>query len=141
MPGGKARTEHAEQVILVGRIRAFHPDVLVYAVPNGGGRTAWDAGRLKAEGVLAGVPDLVVAEPRGQYHGLYVEMKRTVGGAVSKKQGEVMAKLRDRGYKVLVCDQGAEDAFERVEAYLALPPDPRVAEARSRAAAARDLLS
>ena len=122
----KPRTEHQEQVILVGRLRAFHPDILVYAVPNGGGRTGWDATRLKAEGVLAGVPDLVFAEPRGVYHGLYVEMKRTTGGSVSNKQKSVMQKLVARGYMVMVADKGAEKAYEAVCEYLALPktPDP-----------------
>ncbi len=105
----------------MGRLRAFHPDVLVYAVPNGGGRTGWDATRLKAEGVLAGVPDLVFAEPRGVYHGLYVEMKRVTGGSVSDKQDDVMRKLRARGYKVMVADEGAEKAYEEVCRYLAKP--------------------
>ncbi len=122
----KPRSEHQEQVILVGRVRAFHPDILVYAVPNGGGRTGWDATRLKAEGVLAGVPDLVFAEPRGVYHGLYVEMKRMVGGSVSSKQAGVMKRLLARGYAVIVADEGAEKAYEEVCQYLALPktPDP-----------------
>ncbi len=122
----KPRSEHQEQVILVGRIRAFHPDILVYAVPNGGGRTGWDATRLKAEGVLPGVPDLVFAEPRGVYHGLYVEMKRTVGGSVSAKQKSVMEKLVARGYMVIVADKGAEKAYTDVCEYLEqpAPPDP-----------------
>ncbi len=120
----KPRTEHQEQVILVGRLRAFHPDVLVYAVPNGGGRTGWDATRLKAEGVLPGVPDLVVAEPRGEYHGLYVEMKRTKFGSVSSKQASVMNKLLARGYAVMVADEGAEKAYEEICQYLALPRTP-----------------
>lgn len=105
----------------MGRLRAFHPDVLVYAVPNGGGRTGWDATRLKAEGVLAGVPDLVFAEPRGVYHGLYVEMKRTTGSSVSSKQDSVMKKLLARGYAVMVADEGAEKAYEEICQYLALP--------------------
>lgn len=120
----KPRSEHQEQVILVGRIRAFHPDVLVFAVPNGGGRTGWEATRLKAEGVLAGVPDLVFAEPRGVYHGLYVEMKRTTGGAVSAKQKSVMEKLVARGYAVMVADEGAEKAYDDVCEYLSCRPPP-----------------
>ena len=76
---------------------------------------------MKAEGVLAGVPDLVVAEPRGGYHGLYVEMKRATGGSVSSKQDDVMTKLRARGYKVMVADEGAEKAYEEVCRYLKKP--------------------
>ncbi len=47
--------EHAEQVKLVQRVRAFHPDVLIAAIPNGGDRSASERVRLHGEGVLAGL--------------------------------------------------------------------------------------
>ena len=43
---------------------------LLYHVPNGGSRHKAEAGRLRAEGVKAGVPDLCLPVARGQYHGL-----------------------------------------------------------------------
>ncbi len=116
----KVPTEHTEQAKLVGRIRSFYRDVIVFAVPNGGLRNKAEAVRLKAEGVLAGVPDLVVAEPRGRYHGLYVEMKRRKGGRVSDDQLKIHRRLRRKGYKVLV-GWGVDDVWDEVEEYLALP--------------------
>jgi len=118
------RTEHQEQVILVARIRQFLRGVLVFAVPNGGKRGKREAARLKAEGVLAGVPDLVIAEPRGGFHGMCVELKREKGGRTSKAQKEVIAGLRARGYHVVV-SAGADEAFRQIETYLALPPGAR----------------
>ncbi len=77
--------EHTEQVKLVQRVRAFYPDVIIAAIPNGGNRTASERVRLHQEGVLAGMPDLCVLEPCGGHHGLFVEMK-TATGQQSKEQ-------------------------------------------------------
>ena len=112
-------TEHTEQAKLVGRARSFWPGVIVFAVPNGGLRNKREAVRLKAEGVLAGVPDLMFAEPRGRYHGLYVEMKRQKRSRVSDEQAEMHRRLRRRGYKVLI-GWGVNDVWDDVERYLGL---------------------
>ena len=113
------KTEYQEQVLLVARIRLLS-DILVFAVPNGGKRGKAEAVRMKAEGVLPGVPDLVIPEPRGGFCGLYVEVKRTQGGRLSEAQEKVIAKLRARGYFVITADKGSEHAFNLVKAYLAL---------------------
>lgn len=118
-------TEHTEQAKLVGRLQSFYPDALVFAVPNGGLRHKREAIRLKAEGVLPGVPDLVIAEPRSVYHGLYVEMKRRKGGRLTEDQEKVHAQLRARGYAVMV-GYGVDDVWDRIERYLALPVSPRL---------------
>lgn len=116
----KIPLESTEQIKLVGRTRTFYPDVIVFAVPNGGLRNKREAVRLKAEGVLKGVPDLVFAEPRGRYHGLYVEMKRRKGSAVTEDQRKLHRRLRRKGYKVMI-GYGVDDVWDEVEAYLALP--------------------
>lgn len=113
-------TEHTEQAKLVGRVENFYPDVIVFAVPNGGLRNKREAIRFKAEGVRPGVPDLVFAEPRGRYHGLYVEMKRQKHSRVSDDQLRMHRRLRRKGYKVLI-GWGVDDVWPQVEAYLALP--------------------
>lgn len=115
------RPERVEQVQLVARVRNFYPDVIIFAVPNGGLRDKRVGARLKAEGVLASVPDLVVAEARGPYHGLYIEMKR-VGGKATLDQADMMHRLRVRGYSVELAADGVDAAFAMVERYLALPP-------------------
>jgi hypothetical protein len=49
-------------------------DLLIH-VPNGGSRDLRTAQRLKAEGVLPGVADLVLFIPNKTHHGLFIELK------------------------------------------------------------------
>jgi len=57
--------EHIDQVKVVQHFRAFYPDIIIAAIPNGGDRTASERVRLHSEGVLAGMPDLCVLEALG----------------------------------------------------------------------------
>ena len=112
-------SEHTAQAQLVTRVRSFYPDVIIAAVPNGGSRDIREAVKLKAEGVLPGFPDLILAEPRGEYHGLFLEMKREKGGRLEPRQRRMLDRLRERGYLAEVA-YGVEDAWKQVEDYLAL---------------------
>src|SRR5262245_4790342 len=58
---------------------------LMYAVPSGGARDVVTAGRLKAEGVKAGVPDTHLPIANRWFHSLYIEFK--VPSKVTAKDG------------------------------------------------------
>ena len=88
--------------------RATFPSILIYAIPNGGKRSITEAKRLKAEGVVPGIPDLHVPAWK-----LRIEMKRQKGGRVSTEQDEVMDYLQTVGDTCLVC-AGFEDARRQV---------------------------
>lgn len=90
---------------------------LMYHVPNGGYRNKAEAGRFRAQGVKSGVPDIVLPVARGGYHGLYIELKRTVGGRVSEEQREWLDRLTAQGYYTAVC-RGWEEAKNVIEGYL-----------------------
>ena len=112
-------TEHQDQVRLVMYLRTFYPQVLVAAVPNGASVSGPQRVKLVSEGLLPGFPDLCVLEPRGAFHGLFVEMKSTAKTAVvSRQQYQVHAKLRAKGYKVLIC-YGYDRALASILGYLA----------------------
>ena len=113
----KLPSEHAEQVTLIDWMEVHHPDVRIFAIPNGGKRGKLEAMRLQAEGVSPGVPDLMIPTPRGHYHGLFVEMKRTKGGSVSKEQKDWIAYLQAQGYRAIVC-RGFEESKREIECYL-----------------------
>ena len=110
-------SEHAEQVTLVKWLSISHPTVRIFAIPNGGRRGKLEAMRLQLEGVSPGVPDLMLPTPRGQHHGLFVEMKRTKGSSVSKEQKDWIAYLQAQGYQAIVC-RGFEEAKREIECYL-----------------------
>lgn len=75
---------------------------LLFAVPNGGARDRVTGAILKAEGVVAGVSDLLLLVPRGGYHGLCIEMK-TRTGRQSKSQKEWQQEVEAQGYRYVVC--------------------------------------
>ena len=88
--------------------RKTYPDTRILAIPNGGIRSASAGASLKAEGVSAGVPDLVVPEWL-----LWIEMKREAGGTVSPAQKDWIVYLESIGHQVII-GRGFEDAREQV---------------------------
>lgn len=73
----------------------------LFAVPNGARTAISVAGRLKREGMRAGIPDLVLPVPAGGYAGLLVEMK-TATGATSADQRAWHKALEALGHKVVI---------------------------------------
>ena len=78
-----------------------------------------------------GYPDLFIAEPRGKYHGAYIELKKA-GTRIFKKDGtlvadehireqfDVLEQLRKRGYMAeFAC--GFDEAKEIIDNYLGRP--------------------
>ena len=98
-------TEHEEQCALFEWADCCLPMVsaLLFAIPTGGHRRIAVAGKLKAEGVKAGVPDIFFALPRNGKHGLFIEMKRVKGGSVRREQKAMIDRLRVAGYQVEIC--------------------------------------
>jgi len=113
-------TEHEEQVTLFQWIE-YQPTIrdIAYAVPNGGLRHKAVAGKLKAEGVRSGIPDVVIPLRRAQYGALYIEMKVRKGGRVSDDQAFRMQALANAGNLCVVCN-GADEAIDEIKEYLEL---------------------
>lgn len=112
-----AQPEHNLQVACLKWLRIAYPKVLCYAIPNGGQRNAIVAKHLKEEGVTAGIPDLHIPIPRGNYASLYIEMKNGKAGRLSDHQKELIPRLQAYGNKVVVCRTMAEFRKE-IEEYL-----------------------
>jgi hypothetical protein len=74
---------------------------------------------LERQGLKKGVPDNFIAEPRGSFHGLFIELKRAKK-SLSKKspeQRQWIKALNEKGYKAAFC-HGAEEAKRLVLEYL-----------------------
>ena len=96
------------------------PEFALFAIPNGGARDAVTGALMKAEGVRAGAPDLMLAVPWGPYHdnsGLFIEMKANKNKPTSQ-QLAFIAYLESAGYKCAV-HWSAISAIEEIKAYLA----------------------
>ena len=123
--------EHNIQAACVRWFGYAHPELrgLLFSVPNGGARSKATAGRLKAEGVVAGVSDLILLVPccRAKItennaaeieirHALCIEMKKN-GGYQSPEQKDWQKKVEGHGYKYAVC-RSLDEFIDTVEAYL-----------------------
>lgn len=114
-------TEEQEQAAIFEWVQLMTPQYpeldLLFHVPNGGLRSKPEAVRMKKTGVKPGVPDLCLPVPRGESHGLFIELKRKHGGKVSPDQKAWIEALTDQGYYAEVC-RGAEEACDLITAYL-----------------------
>lgn len=122
-------TEHDEQRALFQWRDAMAAQVpalrTMYAIPNGGARDAVTGAMLRAEGVLAGIPDICLPVPRRMedgalYGALYIEMKRADrSNGPTPSQETVIALLRENGNMAVVC-YGCAEAISVIGAYLGL---------------------
>lgn len=120
-------TEEMEQTALLDWAQrlslAACPELkLLHAIPNGGRRSKSEAARMKRAGVKAGVPDLCLPVARNGCHGLYIELKRRMGGRISPKQMEWLYDLTEQGYRCMVCE-GWEEAAREISDYMGIRPE------------------
>lgn len=130
---GKAMTEDGHQSVLfqwANLATAKHPELRwLYAIPNGGLRSKATAGRLKAQGVKAGYPDIGLDVARHGFHGLRIELKvpevKAIPGATKRKppgrtspeQDAWLEQLRTQGYRAEVA-YGWVQAMAIIQEYL-----------------------
>ena len=112
--------EAREQARLVAALRRqwnLMPDEIrpiVFAIPNGGQRDAREGANLKAQGVLAGVPDLCIALAAGRT--LWIEMKATKG-KLSTVQVDIHSEMKAKRHEVITA-YSAEDALAQLRVIL-----------------------
>lgn len=86
--------------------------------------------RHKAMQSGAGFPDLFIAEPRGGYHGLFIEIKKDISQVLKKngqfvsnqhirEQAEMLRRLSEKGYKA-VFGCGFEHCIRIIDDYFKL---------------------
>lgn len=110
----KGNSEHTLQVNCVRWFRYMYPQFshLLFAVPNGGARSKSQGGMLKAEGVVAGVSDLILMLPSQGAHALCIEMKtESKISHQSDKQKDWQTLVQQYGYKYVVCRNFVEFEF------------------------------
>lgn len=110
--------EHRIQVACVRWFAYQYPQYegLLFSVPNGGHRDKVTGAMMKAEGVVAGVADLILLVPSKGYHALCIEMK-TEKGRQSPEQKAWQKKVEAQGYKYAVC-RSLDDFIATINDYL-----------------------
>ncbi len=91
---------------------------LLFAVGNGGARSAITGAIMKREGVRRGTSDLLLLVPRGRFHGMALEMK-TEDGAATPEQRVFLAAVTEQGYLARIC-HSVESAMNEITEYLKL---------------------
>jgi hypothetical protein len=120
-------TEAVVQRQVCQHIRFFYPTAIFNSDGAGNYLSRAQAGMNKVLRSSSGYPDLFIAEPRGQYHGMFLELKRDGipiylknGDLTSnphvRAQAEILAQLRARGYWADFA-VGADEAKELIDAY------------------------
>jgi len=111
-------SEHQIQKAFFEWLRVKYPAVedLTWATPNAGKRSLLVAMRMKSEGLKPGVPDVFMAWPRGQWHGMFIEFK-SKNGRLTDNQEFFINTLAQYGYYTTVV-YSLDEAMEQVEWYL-----------------------
>jgi hypothetical protein len=117
------RSEDTEQIHVIQwagyRTDEFPELKWLHHVPNGGSRDKREAVKLKWMGVKSGVSDLHLPIPKGEYIGLWIEMKYA-NGRVQESQKEFLADMEEVGHFVATC-YSADEAITTISAYCKLP--------------------
>lgn len=90
----------------------------LHSVPNGGARHPAVASKLKAEGVIKGISDLMLDWEMAEVHGLRIELKKESKSAKpTPEQLEYLAHARSNGFNAYVC-HGYREAWQVICDYL-----------------------
>jgi hypothetical protein len=109
-------SEANQQEIVIKYLRLAYPHALYCA--SAGGMWTSDSQRIKMArtGYVKGFPDLFIYEPRGEFHGLAIEMKKVKGSKIEPEQVQWQEQLRNRGYASYIC-KGSEEAIKIIDEY------------------------
>lgn len=103
-----------EWIKLHPQLRAFSKFIMHF--PNEGQRTHSFGNLMKSFGMRAGVSDLFIALPRGQYHGAWIELKSRKG-RLSELQIEFLNDMDSQNYYATVC-YSLEEAMMVITNYI-----------------------
>lgn len=117
---GMTEAQHQQCVIKWSQqahIREKYPELkLLYHIPNERKCSPVQGKLLKLQGVKSGVPDLHLPVARGDFHSLYIEMKKE-DGDTSANQEWWIEELSKQGNKCVAC-YGWKEAVLELEEYL-----------------------
>lgn len=96
-------------------------EILLFAIKNEGWRSPVLGKIFKREGLRAGVSDMFLSVPRGEFSGCYIEMKAP-DGRVSPSQDVFMSEATKAGYAAYAC-YSFDQAVNLITNYLTKPEE------------------
>lgn len=114
-----SKPEQKIQTSVANYIRLKYPRLLWTISPAGLVRGASMAVLMKRMGYMNGTPDIIIFEPRGVFHGLFIELKAP-GGTTSDEQIKFLAQASFLKYATAVCYSYAE-AIGTIARYMDQP--------------------
>lgn len=84
-------------------------------IPNEGKRTKFEQYKLKSLGVMAGMPDVMIFDPKGIYSGLAIELKAGYNKP-TENQKKCLRELENRKWKVFWSND-LDEVLERIDNY------------------------
>ena len=138
----RARPRHQESTLqktCVAWFRAQYPDhaLMLFAVPNGGGRSRIEGAVMKGEGVTAGVADLILLEARGGWGSLCIEMKTRDKGSKQRPSQKAWQEAAERAGNRYVVVRSFDAFRALISEYMDLPTIGRVRITAAELAAAQ----
>ena len=122
-----ASDEHAEQVAIymwsaLPAIQELYPELkFLFSIPNGMYTNKIQAGKFKAAGMKSGVPDMFLPVKRGEFSGLWIELKPSKDKAKNRKPSDNQDKwikfLKSQSFGAIVC-YGFEESIQVLQEYL-----------------------
>lgn len=104
-----SKREHDLQSACVRWFRFQHPDLALFAIPNGAFLAGSDPSKraiqwkkLRAEGALEGAADLFLAARTKDSAGLFIEMK-VKGNKQTENQKKFEIMVKNAGYYYIIC--------------------------------------
>lgn len=110
--GGRGAESLIQRAVVQRLALSARPGVVWFHPANGGARSKVEAARFKAEGVVAGVPDLILI--RGGY--VYALELKTQQGRLSPAQKTMHARLIEAGAMVATAHD-VDEAIAQLEAW------------------------
>jgi hypothetical protein len=126
--GSRSLSEYQIQTQIADWLRLQYPSVLFHMDLSGVRLPIGLAVKVKRLNPYRAWPDIFIAEPRGGYRGLFIELKRKYADVYNKRgairdiphiqeQAAVLISLENRGYKA-VFGCGFEDTIKIIQKYL-----------------------
>jgi hypothetical protein len=122
------KKEENLHIAICNYLKLQYPNVIFTSEASGVRMTIGQAVKLKRMRSGGKLPDLWILEPRGGYHGLFLEIKaegilKKDGGYKTKhieQQADTIMDLQDKGYAATFV-VGFDDAQGTIDDYMALP--------------------